>query len=558
MDERLLVLSAKNGVHLWDRAEGRDLAFLPLGENRAIWHPDGRSLITSSDRGLQSWPIRAERGPNDSGAEFAVRLSLGPAKDLAAVDRYWAAGLTADGRKLAAVQRNQQRAVVVDLVNGTQRRTTFPHRGVLRAAISPDGKWLATGTWHNPGKGTTKIWDARTGLLTAELPPDLIQGDASVFFSPDGRWLVTSQDAEFRIWQVGSWQPQRVFRRESGYGDGTVAFTREGRLMAINRNPELLELVDPATGRLFATLTVPDRSPIGALRFSADGSQLAVGCVIQPAFVWDLRSVREGLAPLGLDWDLPPYPPPAQRRFAGPLAIHVDYPDPKAAIGMSSLALALNPFNWDAYYQRGRAYGALKRPIHAIADYSMFLTLAPPTDQRRPEVLFRRSNCFMALNRRAESLADMLQIAQGRPDQFGTLAAEASVRCNDLAWQLANGPEKERDLGSALRLIGMAFKLQPDGATLWNTLGAVHYRSGRYQEAVAALERSLAVGQGQSDAFDLFFLALCHAKLGEPARARDCFDRAVKWMEEQKDLPAQHVEELKAFRAEAEAALRTP
>ena len=82
--------------------------------------------------------------------------------------------------------------------------------------------------------------------------------------------------------------------------------------------------------------------------------------------------------------------------------------------------------------------------------------------------------------------------------------------------------------------------------------GVVQYRNGLCKEAAATLEKS----NGQFDAFDLFFLAMCHHRLGNPVKARDGYTRAVKWWREQKDLSAPHAEELKAFQAEAEALLR--
>jgi hypothetical protein len=132
-----------------------------------------------------------------------------------------------------------------------------------------------------------------------------------------------------------------------------------------------------------------------------------------------------------------------------------------------------------------------------------------------------------------------------------------SMELNNQAWLLVTGPAGQRDPAKALNLIQEGVRLQPNNATFLNTLGVVQYRNGKYKEAAGTLEKSLAAGKGQSDAFDLFFLAMCHAKLGDAARAKGCFDQAVKWVEAQKNLPVQYVEELRAFRAEAEAVLKS-
>jgi tetratricopeptide (TPR) repeat protein len=195
---------------------------------------------------------------------------------------------------------------------------------------------------------------------------------------------------------------------------------------------------------------------------------------------------------------------------------------------------------------RAAANHGRKHDGEAAADLTDLLTAYP----QDADLHQRRADCYEALGQAEKAAADREKALK--------LAANDPVALNKQAWRLVTSPEGQRDPARALVLIQKALERQPDNAHFLNTLGVAQYRSGQYAAAVFSLEKSLAAGKGRSDGFDLFFLAMCHAKLGDAARAKECFDRAVKWRETRKDLSPQCAEELKAFRSEAEAELRAP
>jgi tetratricopeptide (TPR) repeat protein len=129
---------------------------------------------------------------------------------------------------------------------------------------------------------------------------------------------------------------------------------------------------------------------------------------------------------------------------------------------------------------------------------------------------------------------------------------------NERARELAACPEPRRDLACALAMCRRALDLAPGEALPLNTLGIVQYRAGRYEEAIAAFERSLAAGSGLSDGFDLFFLAMAHHRLRHGEEARRYFDRGLQWLGNQHGMRERDARELAAFRSEAQAVLAGP
>jgi hypothetical protein len=142
------------------------------------------------------------------------------------------------------------------------------------------------------------------------------------------------------------------------------------------------------------------------------------------------------------------------------------------------------------------------------------------------------------------------------PKAYESLTGLLAQYYNNIAWALVTAPESPRDPQRALSLARRAVELAPTTANYLNTLGVAQYRAGQFPESVATLEKSLAARKGESDAFDLFFLAMARFQLGEIARARTDLGRAVKW---RRDHPNRAQpgwsQELDGFQAEAQALL---
>jgi WD40 repeat protein len=165
------------------------------------------------------------------------------------------------------------------------------------------------------------LFSASDGKLVRALPTS---GAAQIAFTPDGRWLVAGSFAEYCFWDVQTGRRGlRIPREQDPTLSGRMAFSRDGRLMALARSQWLVSLIDPANGQELARLEHPDPQLVSALAFSPSGTQLAVateGHVIQ---LWDLRRLRQQLAALKLDWDQPPFPPSPEALAASPLRVKV-------------------------------------------------------------------------------------------------------------------------------------------------------------------------------------------------------------------------------------------
>ena len=296
-DGTLLALAGSDGVRLWDVALGREIAWLRMGDTTAaLFRADGRELLTCGPfDGLRRWALDGDSRPE-------VPLRVGPPRTIALPFAPMRMAKAHEGQTLAVVGESAGQCVLLDLATERVGGPEMSHSNAGFLALSANAERLATSGWHSP---TVKLWETQSGRLITELETGLI---TRVFFTPDNRELIVARKKEFSFYDASSLKATRQMPRDIGLYPGYVAFSADGKLMAMEMAPGLIDLKEISSGRTVARLEDPDRELSTWMTFTPDATQLVVVARYAGAIHrWDLRAIRARLKMMKLDWDWPEF-----------------------------------------------------------------------------------------------------------------------------------------------------------------------------------------------------------------------------------------------------------
>jgi tetratricopeptide (TPR) repeat protein/tRNA A-37 threonylcarbamoyl transferase component Bud32 len=270
---------------------------------------------------------------------------------------------------------------------------------------------------------------------------------------------------------------------------------------------------------------------------------------------------------------------PLQRRLQGP-------ENPDTLRSMNNLAMVLRSqghledarklFDEMLQYQRR---GLDREHPHALTTMNNLALLLE--EQGRPDEALKLYEETLELQRQvlgpehADRLATMHNLAgllrdrgrfgEARPLFDETLRLKRRVlgaehpetlrTVSSLAWMLAAAADSEvRDPPRAVELASELVRCAPDVGNNWTILGVARYRTGEWNDAITAIEKSEALTSGKQVAPNAFFLAMAHWQRGEKDDARRWFHTATGRMDKSKSDDPDSLR----FRAEATQILGLP
>ncbi len=274
-----LVLVDRDTISGWDIRTGRRLGSLQHHADVTCvsFRPDGGDLVV----GYLNGNVRM------------LDLETGREKRLIRLESHiHCVRLAGDGERLFTIRRTGRSRQVFDVWDaavGQADRVLRGHPAAAKCmAISPDGRWIASG--HFDGK--VVLWDVQTQERVR-----VLQGDSSadstvrhLAFSHDNRWLAASAGRNgVNVWQVVD---GRLWRTISVHQDRVraVSFSPRSNLLAValaNRSVRIWDLsADSEPVNIDAARQVKNCQWSG-LVFSPNGEHIAAAARDESARVWN-------------------------------------------------------------------------------------------------------------------------------------------------------------------------------------------------------------------------------------------------------------------------------
>jgi WD40 repeat protein len=513
--------------------------------------PDGRHIVTCP---------RADRGNTAVRCVQVWNAATGaPVGSWAGLkDSAFSAVFSPDGRRLAAVARNELR--LWDFPSGENARTLASRLGAATYStpcFSPDGGAIAS----SARDGSIDLWDASTGasIRTFGAPPkpDVeaeLKSDRSVSvgaanclaYSVDGgRVLAGTSEGLVKVWETATDRPARTISlaMESlpfEHSVQWIAVHPDGRRFAVASLDGTARVFDLDTGEELLRMA-PDVGSLYLVEFSRDGRRLLTAANDGTAQLWDTASGaelvrfgrREGqwvtgaqmvywpkaLACLSADgtrvvtageagaaavWPADPLAA-ALELSPRPLlsAERARYVDP-LEVEEASLRSARRLV--DARYQELRVVADVVAQIEADASLDADIRAAALRVARERTDDPDELNGWSWDNAKIPDMTDTLRGAMVK--EFGSRAAQTEAVAAQVAVASAEAMRRRSE-----RWAEVSASMAPDDADILNTLGAAQYRIGDFAAAAATLQRADKLHGGTSAA-DATFLAMALERLG--------------------------------------------
>lgn len=203
--------------------------------------------------------------------------------------------LSADGRRVME-NRDEKGLRILDL-------TTWPEywlpqtkkEAALPSALSADGRVVAVA--RRAGTVDLIDLDNRSDRQTVILPGSPTAAPTALDFSPDGRVLALATSADVTLISLHDNRVAGTYRAFDGRDEVRLAFSRDGKKLAVVAGPRV-DVIEVSGQRRLFRHDVPSGSA-WPVAFSPDGTALACHA---PGFafrVWDLESGAERYTPAG-------------------------------------------------------------------------------------------------------------------------------------------------------------------------------------------------------------------------------------------------------------------